>query len=81
MHRSSLLVQGTFCTHFLLCKAPHRHLGPFCFGLVLPLGHLSLFCLGSCKQTQLKNKALDMENVLGTSLGDKIPPLCPAPHS
>ena len=35
---------------------------------VLPFGHLALFCLRSYKQTQLKNKALDRENVLGTSL-------------
>ena len=61
------------CTRHLLhtfpfAKAPHRHLGPFCFGLVLQFGHLAMFCLGSCKQAKLKNKASPVGDVLGTSL-------------
>ena len=72
MRRASLLAHSTFCTRFLLHTAPHRHLGPLRFGPVLPFGHLALFCLGSYKQAQVKNKALDMENVLGTSLGDEL---------
>ena len=32
--------------------------------------HLALFCLGSYKQAQLKNKGLDVGNVVGTSVGD-----------
>ena len=69
--RSALPAHSTFYTHFLLPRAPYCHLRSFWFGPVLPFAHLALFCLGSYKQAQIKNKALDMENVLGTFLGDR----------
>ena len=55
---------------FRFGMAAHRHLGPFWFGLVLQFSHLAMFCLGSYKQAQLKNRALDMETVWGIYLGD-----------
>ena len=68
MRRSSLLARGAFCTRFLLLVAPRHHLGPLWFALVLEFGHLETFCFGFYKRARLK--ALDVENVLGASLGD-----------
>ena len=52
--------------------APIAILGPSWFGPFLQFGHLAMFCVGSYKQVQLKNRALDVEDVLVTSLGDTV---------
>ena len=72
---TSSLVVGAFgaCR-----KLPLLHSAPFAHEsfstwhpiAILDLSGLDWFCFGSYKQAQLKDKGLDMENVLGTSLGD-----------
>ena len=81
MCRSSLLAHGTFWTRFIL----HRH--PIA---IWDLSSLDWFCglaiwqfsaLVPKSKHNLKTKHKTWKTFLGTSLGDKIPPLFPAPHS